>query len=163
MLYGVITFNNNLIEDTAISLTVVTSNYGTQSVGFTVPIGTSGYYFETSLGGTSGIPPIVESYCISSINSYNVSCNTYQCDSSACLCGIPTPTPESTPTPTETPGLCTAYDVQPSGSISVEWFSCSGSYFTSTYFSPTVICAETGTLIITGGEGTITPLYYCAQ
>ena len=73
----------------------------------------------------------------------------------------PTTTTTSTTTTTTTVS-CNYYEIVPAGSISVEYFDCSGNYTTNTYFSQTTICAETGTVNQTGGSGTITEQGSCS-
>jgi hypothetical protein len=49
-----------------------------------------------------------------------------------------------------------------SPSISIEWFACSGEFLTQTVGSGGIsICAETGTVVQTGGSGSITPTGPC--
>lgn len=72
------------------------------------------------------------------------------------------PPTTTTTTTTEAPLDCTEYNVVGTPSINVEWLSCSGEPFTQTVGSGGVyICAETGTLIQTGGSGTITATGPC--
>jgi hypothetical protein len=47
-------------------------------------------------------------------------------------------------------------------SISIEWLSCAGEPFTQTVGAGGIfICAETGTVVQTGGSGSITPTGPC--
>jgi hypothetical protein len=72
------------------------------------------------------------------------------------------PPPTTTTTTTEAPLDCTQYDVVGSPSISIEWFACSGEFLTQTVGSGGIsICAETGTVVQTGGSGSITPTGPC--
>lgn len=75
----------------------------------------------------------------------------------------PTPEPTPEPTPTETINNCSNYQITPVGSISIEWFGCGGSYNTATFFFPTNICAETGTIVQTGGSGSIVFTAFCTS
>ena len=73
-----------------------------------------------------------------------------------------TSTSTTTTTTTEAPPDCTQYDVVGSPSISIEWFACSGEFLTQTVGSGGIsICAETGTVVQTGGSGSITPTGPC--
>ena len=66
------------------------------------------------------------------------------------------PTTTTTTSTTTLSVDCTEYTITGTPSISVEWFSCSGEFFTQTVFSsPLVVCAETGTVTQTGGSGSI--------
>ena len=65
--------------------------------------------------------------------------------------------PTTTTTTTEAPPDCTDYSVVGTPSISIEWFACSGEFLTQTVGSGGIqICAETGTVVQTGGSGSIT-------
>ncbi len=70
--------------------------------------------------------------------------------------------PTTTTTTTETPLNCTEYNVVGTPSISIEWLSCAGEPFTQTVGAGGIfICAETGTVVQTGGSGSITPTGPC--
>ena len=57
---------------------------------------------------------------------------------------------------------CTFYQIQPIESISVEWEDCgTGTPLSGTYVSTQNICANTGTLNVTGGTGVITIVGPC--
>ena len=71
------------------------------------------------------------------------------------------PTTTTTTTTTTNAVSCNNYEINPSGSVSVEYFDCGGAFITNTYFSQAVVCAETGTLVITGGSATINDLGSC--
>ncbi len=72
------------------------------------------------------------------------------------------PPTTTTTTTTEAPVDCTEYSVVGSPSISIEWFACSGEFLTQTVGSGGIlICAETGTVVQTGGSGSITPTGPC--
>ena len=91
--------------------------------------------------------------------------------SGTCLCaGVTTTTTSSTSTSTSTTSTtttafgtnCTLYQVQPVESISVEWENCgTGTPLSGTYTSTQNICANTGTMMITGGTGVITVVGPC--
>lgn len=69
----------------------------------------------------------------------------------------------TTTTTTEAPLNCTEYNVVGTPSISIEWLSCSGEPFTQTVGAGGIfICAETGTVVQTGGSGTISIVGSCA-
>jgi activator of HSP90 ATPase len=70
--------------------------------------------------------------------------------------------PTTTTTTTEAPLNCTEYNVVGTPSISIEWLSCAGEPFTQTVGAGGIfICAETGTVVQTGGSGSITPTGPC--
>ena len=72
--------------------------------------------------------------------------------------------PPTTTTTTVTPVSCTTYDIQPdpiAGTVSIEYFDCLGNLTTATYPEQANICAETGTVVITGGAGTVTAVGPC--
>lgn len=71
------------------------------------------------------------------------------------------PTTTTTTTTTTLLVSCNNYNVVGSPSISIEWFDCGGSFFTQTVFGGITICAETGTVVQTGGSGSITDLGSC--
>jgi hypothetical protein len=80
-------------------------------------------------------------------------------------CGVTTTTtttivpPTTTTTSTAAPIECVIYDIIPDpivGSISIEYYDCLGNFTTATYLEQANICAENGTVIITGGLGTTT-------
>ena len=72
------------------------------------------------------------------------------------------PTTTTTTTTTTLAVSCNNYNVVGTPSISIEWFDCGGSFFTQTVFSGGItICAETGTVVQTGGSGSITDLGSC--
>ena len=72
------------------------------------------------------------------------------------------PTTTTTTTTTTLAVSCNNYNVVGSPSISIEWFDCGGSFFTQTVGAGGItICAETGTVVQTGGSGTITDLGSC--
>ena len=72
------------------------------------------------------------------------------------------PTTTTTTTTTTNAVSCNNYQVVGTNSISIEWFDCGGAFFTQTVgTSPIVICAETGTVVQTGGSGSITDLGSC--
>ncbi len=57
---------------------------------------------------------------------------------------------------------CTFYQIQPIESISIEWEDCgTGTPLSGTYVSTHNICANTGTLNVTGGTGVITIVGPC--
>jgi hypothetical protein len=57
---------------------------------------------------------------------------------------------------------CNNYNIVGTPSISVEWFDCGGSFFTQTVGAGGItVCAETGTVVQTGGSGSITDLGSC--
>lgn len=69
----------------------------------------------------------------------------------------------TTTTTTEAPLNCTEYNVVGTPSISIEWLSCAGEPFTQTVGAGGIfICAETGTVVQTGGSGTISIVGSCA-
>ena len=77
-----------------------------------------------------------------------------------------TPTSTNTPTvvtPTETPILfCYSYNIEGAPSIDVEWLECDGVTTSSaTVTDAIVICAQSGSVFQTGGEGNITQLGEC--
>ena len=76
-----------------------------------------------------------------------------------------TEAPTTTTTTTSTTTLavsCTQYDVIPAvGGISIEYFDCGGAYITGTFFTQTGVCAETGTVNITGGSGSVNAVGSC--
>lgn len=68
----------------------------------------------------------------------------------------------TTTTTTEAPLDCTEYSIVGTPSISIEWLSCAGEPFTQTVGAGGIlICAETGTVVQTGGSGSITPTGPC--
>ena len=72
------------------------------------------------------------------------------------------PTTTTTTTTTTLAVSCNNYNVVGSPSISIEWFDCGGGFFTQTVGSGGItICAETGTVVQTGGSGSITDLGSC--
>ena len=72
------------------------------------------------------------------------------------------PTTTTTTTTTTLAVSCNNYSVVGSPSISIEWFDCGGGFFTQTVGSGgIIICAETGTVVQTGGSGSITDLGSC--
>jgi hypothetical protein len=72
------------------------------------------------------------------------------------------PTTTTTTTTTTNAVSCNNYNVGGSPSISIEWFDCGGSFFTQTVGAGGItICAETGTVVQTGGSGSITDLGSC--
>jgi len=72
------------------------------------------------------------------------------------------PTTTTTTTTTTLAVSCNNYNVVGSPSISIEWFDCGGSFFTQTVGAGGItICAETGTVVQTGGSGSITDLGSC--
>ena len=88
--------------------------------------------------------------------------------STSCLCAGVTTTTTSTSTSTTSTTTtafgtnCTLYQIQPVDSISVEWEDCGTTTILSgTYVSTHLICANTGSLTITGGAGVITILGPC--
>jgi hypothetical protein len=88
--------------------------------------------------------------------------------SGTCLCPGQTTTTTSTSTSTTTTTTtaygtnCTLYQIQPVESISVEWENCGTTIVLSgTYVSTQLICANTGSLGITGGTGIITVIGPC--
>ena len=77
-----------------------------------------------------------------------------------------TPTSTNTPTvvtPTETPILfCYSYNIEGAPSIDIEWLECDGVTTSSaTVTDAIVICAQSGSVFQTGGEGNITQLGEC--
>ena len=88
--------------------------------------------------------------------------------SGTCLCPGQTTTTTTTSTSTTTTTTtafgtnCTTYQIQPVESISIEWEDCgTGTPLSGTYVSTQNICANTGTLGITGGTGIITVMGPC--
>lgn len=72
------------------------------------------------------------------------------------------PTTTTTTTTTTNAVSCNNYNVVGSPSISIEWFDCGGSFFTQTVGAGGItICAETGTVVQTGGSGSVTDLGSC--
>ena len=72
------------------------------------------------------------------------------------------PTTTTTTTTTTNAVSCNNYNVVGSPSISIEWFDCGGGFNSQTVFSGGItICAETGTVVQTGGSGSITDLGSC--
>ena len=72
------------------------------------------------------------------------------------------PTTTTTTTTTTLAVSCNNYNVVGTTSISIEWFDCGGSFFTQTVGAGGItICAETGTVVQTGGSGSITDLGSC--
>ena len=69
------------------------------------------------------------------------------------------PTTTTTTTTTTLAVSCNNYNVVGTPSISIEWFDCGGSFFTQTVGAGGItICAETGTVVQTGGSGSISDL-----
>ena len=72
------------------------------------------------------------------------------------------PTTTTTTTTTTLAVSCNNYNVVGTPSISIEWFDCGGSFFTQTVGAGGItICAETGTVVQTGGSGSISDLGSC--
>ena len=72
------------------------------------------------------------------------------------------PTTTTTTTTTTLAVSCNNYNVVGTPSISIEWFDCGGSFFTQTVGAGGItICAETGTIVQTGGSGSISDLGSC--
>ena len=72
------------------------------------------------------------------------------------------PTTTTTTTTTTLAVSCNNYNVVGTPSINIEWFDCGGSFFTQTVGAGGItICAETGTVVQTGGSGSITDLGSC--
>jgi hypothetical protein len=120
----------------------------------------NGLYFE----GTGG-SGYVMCFDVSKPYSGNITDNGI---SSTCLCAGVTTTTTSTSTSTTTPTTtafgtnCTTYQIQPVESISIEWDDCgTGTPLSATYVSTQNICANTGTLNVTGGTGIITVMGPC--
>ena len=73
-----------------------------------------------------------------------------------------TTTSTTTTTTTTVITTCNTYNVVGTPSINIEWFDCDGTPFTQTVGAGGItICAETGTVIQTGGSGSITDLGDC--
>ena len=74
-----------------------------------------------------------------------------------------TTTTTSTTTSTTTLAVsCNNYNIVGTPSISVEWFDCGGGFNTQTVGAGGItVCAETGTVVQTGGSGNITDLGSC--
>jgi hypothetical protein len=120
----------------------------------------NGLYFE----GTGG-SGYVMCFDVSKPYSGNITDNGI---SSTCLCAGVTTTTTSTSTSTTTTTTtafgtnCTFFQIQPIESISVEWEDCgTGTPLSATYVSTQNICANTGTLNVTGGTGIITIVGPC--
>lgn len=71
----------------------------------------------------------------------------------------PTPTNTSTPpvTPSATPpSQCDGYVLDSNGGLSsIEWFDCSGSYFTQSFTGQFTICTDGSGYVVTGGSVTV--------
>jgi hypothetical protein len=73
-----------------------------------------------------------------------------------------TSTSTSTTSTTTTPPTCHNYQIEGAPSIDVEWIECDGTTNSDTVTTAIVVCAQTGTVIQTGGEGNITQLSECS-
>jgi hypothetical protein len=72
------------------------------------------------------------------------------------------PTTTTTTTTTTLAVSCNNYNVVGTPSINIEWFDCGGSFFTQTVGAGGItICAQTGTVVQTGGSGSISDLGSC--
>jgi len=118
----------------------------------------NGYYVNSGVGFGS-----VVCFDVNKPRSANI---TDDGISGTCLCAGQTTTTTSTSstststTTTTTTAFgtnCTFYQIQPVESISIEWEDCgTGIPLSGTYVSTQNICANTGTMTITGGTGIIT-------
>ena len=115
---------------------------------------TTGCFLYQDSGLTT---PVADGVYSDGTNTYTVSGGAGQIASQGTC-----PTTTTTTTTTTNAVSCNNYQVVGTNSISIEWFDCGGAFFTQTVgTSPIVICAETGTVVQTGGSGSITDLGSC--
>ncbi len=113
-------------------------------------------------GATTTTTTSTSSTSSTTTTSTSSSTTTTTSSTSSTTTSTTTVEPTTTTTTTEAPSDCTDYSVVGTPSISIEWFACSDEFLTQTVGSGGIlICAETGTVVQTGGSGTITDVGPC--
>lgn len=112
---------------------------------------------------TNFIDIVIDNECTTTTTTSSTSSTTSTTStSSSTTTTTSTSSTTTTSTTTEAPLSCTEYNVVGTPSISIEWLSCDGEPFTQTVGAGGIfICAETGTVVQTGGSGSITPTGPC--
>lgn len=117
-------------------------------------------YLDIAISGECGATTTTTTSTSSTSTTTTTSSSTSTSTTTSTTTETPTTT-TTTSTTTEAP-LCTDYSVIGTPSISIEWFACSGEFLTQTVGSGGIlICAETGTVVQTGGSGSITDVGPC--
>ena len=157
-------YNNRSIIVTLISGTCITTTTSTTTTAYVGCVLSGSACEQTTTTTTSTSTSTTSTSTSTTTTSSTSSTSTTSTSSTSTTSTTSTSTSTSTTSTTTTAygTNCTFYQVEPVGSISVEWEDCGTSMVLSgTYASVQNICANTGTLNITGGTGVITVIGPC--